>query len=860
MSTATIRPLSWRLSPELTTLTPSFFALKLPPHWKLSLSELHNANREKGDKRTLPCDGLHRALTALVGDLLVVEPRAWFGKNAAEFWLISDREVALEAIHLIVLTWAQVMWEKSPQCAATLASLKAEDLQWQIIAPNLADWNCSDNGTANPRSPSAFRLLPHYIAGELSRTGVMLHFGNSSPNLRRCPTDNGAELMTWPPEKLTVGAAQTPVFWCLALAFTVQTVPFQGYPLLNCEIKVRRWKKPNARFPKGEFGAYLHTAVPWIDSLERTNSFQKASLCWQRTADGFEAVWSDHSHLVEIVNRLSPHRRFPTAQEVFDADFPANAGASPFASIVHSTKMKSHPVGAGLFPVDLREVCQQLTAHLAPLQLQLAPQPNRIQIPVNAAGDGTPKHLFARAVSAKNAVKAEQIQTHRSENVPLNDSSHVHLELFYQSEPVRAAFEGTLREFFGVAPHQQFPVALENGGLLHFRAEPLGAIGAQLEARRSRVAYLQRCEEVAQFFRARGPQLPLEPTLSFVELANADQFKNVGDPKNALRAGFAACGRLTQFLNTPKEELPAGKSWENAKGALLDAMRQLGLKGQFPRWHKTNLPDDLKIMGLWMVKNCLDSTRQKCGTLPLWLRIDTASGRIEAKARGFTDWLPYYQAQLALAHPTHITMQPTSNDAEIMAWIEDNLRSQISGNTLLVCDAQNSRNTWNWLTNGNITPDALHFLRGARAEPLQSWPNWSGLRAVRVRDSAAGELPQHFVPTDDGATWTQGAYAFEDARLAKEAKTRVYGSVAGKPAQFKTSNTASRWGANIADNAFNPRLLELTAAVLQPNDDPELWAAFVHRLRDASAHYGAETALPFPLHLAMKIGEYVLPV
>ena len=70
----------------------------------------------------------------------------------------------------------------------------------------------------------------------------------------------------------------------------------------------------------------------------------------------------------------------------------------------------------------------------------------------------------------------------------------------------------------------------------------------------------------------------------------------------------------------------------------------------------------------------------------------------------------------------------------------------------------------------------------------------------------------------------------------------------------------SRWGTAVNKPAFDPRLLEITTAILQPDDAPEVRPAFVYRLRDASAHFGAETALPWPLHPLKKMEEYVLPI
>ncbi|MEU9942641.1 RNaseH domain-containing protein, partial [Streptomyces lavendulae] len=60
-------------------------------------------------------------------------------------------------------------------------------------------------------------------------------------------------------------------------------------------------------------------------------------------------------------------------------------------------------------------------------------------------------------------------------------------------------------------------------------------------------------------------------------------------------------------------------------------------------------------------------------------------------------------------------------------------------------------------------------------------------------------------------------------------------------------------------NAWNPELLELTVACLQPGDDPEAWAAVVHQQRICDDDYRDVLGLPLVLHLARLTDEYALP-
>ncbi|MER6143080.1 RNaseH domain-containing protein [Streptomyces sparsogenes] len=61
-------------------------------------------------------------------------------------------------------------------------------------------------------------------------------------------------------------------------------------------------------------------------------------------------------------------------------------------------------------------------------------------------------------------------------------------------------------------------------------------------------------------------------------------------------------------------------------------------------------------------------------------------------------------------------------------------------------------------------------------------------------------------------------------------------------------------------NAWNPDLLELTMACLQPDDDAEAWAAFVHQQRFSEDYRAGREglALPLILHLARLADDYAL--
>jgi pimeloyl-ACP methyl ester carboxylesterase len=59
---------------------------------------------------------------------------------------------------------------------------------------------------------------------------------------------------------------------------------------------------------------------------------------------------------------------------------------------------------------------------------------------------------------------------------------------------------------------------------------------------------------------------------------------------------------------------------------------------------------------------------------------------------------------------------------------------------------------------------------------------------------------------------------------------------------------------------WNHRPAEYSVAAIQEGDVPEDWAALTHQLRWAAPHYDHATALLWPLMVARKLAEYVMPV
>jgi hypothetical protein len=232
------------------------------------------------------------------------------------------------------------------------------------------------------------------------------------------------------------------------------------------------------------------------------------------------------------------------------------------------------------------------------------------------------------------------------------------------------------------------------------------------------------------------------------------------------------------------------------------------------------------------------------------------SADIQATAPGLDGWLPYREALVAIARGEATGF---SRSQEAIRFIQPTLERDVVplGDVLLLCHAQNLGCAWSWLYNRQITIDSLAFSRNETPMPITAFP---GLRVVRVRDSQGHQTPEWYAQAGDEQGFSGGLFHMGE---------RIFASTCNPPQQFKFnrnlskisswSNKKGKWSAPAPEKSvWNPGLLELTVAGIQPDDEIWTWAALTHELRSVALHYDEALGLPLPLHLAKQMEEYVL--
>lgn len=880
MSYNELRTLSFRLASQNTVGQDTFNILKFPEAWKNELGSLQAEIKNRPvDKTYVPIGLLNKAMRALVPDLIHISPKA--AQSDATSWLYSTTPIDSKALYLIVNAWVKTQFSKASETSITnlLKKLKADDLLWQPTTIDVNEWTTEPNGTAKLGSDNTFILLPHILAAKLSQDNVTIHWHSQVLRFRRAPMlGTQSELVSWPPMKYKDW------YWSVVITFTVQTVPFQNFPVIHCDLSVRRWGSlPIQSLPADkETSIYLLTSVPWLEGIPNSNSFQVAPIAWERLPSSqqqegqskYRLKWG--SNLAPLLDKLQPRHPFPPPQDIAKNPVSAlNLNGSPSAALVYRNGINpEHGVGPGLSPADRRYLAEKIAELLAP-EWEFVEQLQRVNFK-----PAVPQNPFLPNSQTKQKPTSIELQNQRCIAIQQTVGEQLTVEIWYQQNDTKDALIKAMGECLGIPESASLTYTFPDSEFtLNISTQVLGPLGDELKLdsgirdkkEQRRQAICQRGEEVQKEIQKKASHTS-GVTVAFIELDTAENFSGNTDPKDAIRRGFALSQRLTQFISTEG----TGNLPHRALNGFLDLLRQLGVQPAPPNiiiqqqkqrvdskektkniHQKYEFPEKLNYVGLWMIKqNSPTSADGSIQRVPVMVYMAANTTDIKAIAPGFNTWLPYRECLLKIAGGEAKGFNRLSE--AMMRFVRPKLQEVTAlGDTLLVCHAQNLRSEWQWLNNRNITPDQIAF---GREKPLDISRVDRNLRIVRVRDSQGHETPEWFAQKGDEQGWTKGLFKMGD---------RVFASTYNKPKQFRTPINVSRVSSSTTTKGreleasphryfWNPGLVELTVACIQPNDEIFPWAALTHELRHLALHYDEALKLPLPLHLAKQIEDYVL--
>ncbi|MGB3649666.1 MAG: RNaseH domain-containing protein [Rivularia sp. (in: cyanobacteria)] len=354
-----------------------FYALKFPQEAKDLIKNLVAVrDNRSSNKVSIPITSLNAALRASIPGLIYIE-KIWGKKsdkkNSKEkFWLYSPAKIPTDKLLVIFSHWLDTEFpDENPnkrkkgityeQRQAVMGVLKSpNNFKWESVTLKTELWKQFDNGTANiTENADSFILLPDILATQLSDPDLKFKLDDEIIQFYRCAPSSegaGAELISFPPLSHTHNNRN--YYYSIVLTLKVQTVPFQPYPQLQCDMSIRRWCSMNDTGLLGgqASSVYIRTKVKWgekINPYGYTEYFQIAPLVWKG-----EPKWDNN--LASLLDKFNPLSYTP--QEILANPIQAlNIQDIPNICITYKDGViPGHKVGKGLPPINRRQLIEQI--------------------------------------------------------------------------------------------------------------------------------------------------------------------------------------------------------------------------------------------------------------------------------------------------------------------------------------------------------------------------------------------------------------------------------------------------------------------------------------------------------------------
>jgi hypothetical protein len=371
-------------------------------------------------------------------------------------------------------------------------------------------------------------------------------------------------------------------------------------------------------------------------------------------------------------------------------------------------------------------------------------------------------------------------------------------------------------------------------------------------------------------------------TYAWIELP--DGTSDFTSPHNAIRMACVKEGIASQMIKKLRSKyeylIDMGRyfgvsSAQHDFGRLFNAcgdliLRQAGVAGGDTKDSK--LTDDyqkagftseeaenLVVVGLTVFRVDSDYYRGRGSiNFPVATRI-LPSGRVEVKIPSICNWTDYFDASLALGEAFIKNQRKASfyiDTPTSFNFIQGILDEHKELPSLLILDAYKLRNMWGSLKVDNLKYGQLAF--GGDVIESTSIPN---MDIIWLRHHGEGETPQ-YVATNE-VTWTDAndADRIAHASLFKDTDANSslihFFSVGRLDNNNKADQAAPRHEDGSAMNFGNQQMLELVP-IMNPHGEAAL--VVTHMLRSSPAWGTGNTVLPYPIHLANKMVEDMIPL
>lgn len=428
-------------------------------------------------------------------------------------------------------------------------------------------------------------------------------------------------------------------------------------------------------------------------------------------------------------------------------------------------------------------------------------------------------------------------------------------------EPLKNAIAEDICDYFGEADSSDVKIEIEK--------RSIGSLGDMMNGKRYE-DHLLRIKRVQESI-----EKSAEIKSAIVILKNTSEEK--GDPKAALRAGFADTNRLTQFIvpDVLDENAKDKPAKSRIHGAVLDIFRQFGYT-EFADNRNTvkNPAFAADVIGVYAYQTLrpLWAAESKSPTLtakilPAYVTFNARSGQVKVECGLFDEReMSYPEALIAFSKLSRKEdFVDKCNKAARGGFVTKllGLRAIYHDNDGLVLVPANgvTRSLWHGISDTSVSgynmkkpfvPEKIK-IGNSISERTEAFTD-SHLRIIRLREGVSTmEVPDYYTEIKANGEFKQasGVYRRKD----------VFWGIESRPDNIEYSRSYKKCRADNPQKSFDEcALMEYYPLQLREEDDPKQWVGYANLLRELMPENPSRQSvrLPAPLHLAKLMSEYFL--
>ncbi len=799
-----------------------------PNAWKEKIIKVEKIMKPRWDGTyALPTYALKNSLGAWLDGIIEISPLRLNSND--EMWAIScEQEINTELLYEHIVIWLHSYYLDNPrlypnaktEIQELLNSMSVDELNGLKGSREVHLFDKNGIPTEN-YSYSAFSLMvTNALVGksvEIDGHTVILNYAGKNQLISDIQGEGNN-------------------VYSYGISFSLQTIPPERKSLLLCDCSIHRWI-PGKRKEKPYLNKENMIAHVWVGN----NRIYKLPI-YQKYKSEEEYFWQE---VEEKYYNLYNYRSLPTARKLLDSIDTYLLGDMRITCLykngMDSSGFIKNNIGTGVSVPEKKDIYDGVLSYISEMACTVEGVKR-----VNSTKNARSK-LKLDAINFNKELNDEQRVFVANRIRECIESNYLNIEVYYRDDAEDCAdiILDKLQNIFQTTGEMVFDI----------RKCKLGIMGEVLDSSES-AAILKRIKEIE-----RTIDIASETTACIILLPGKDKFLQ-GDPKDAIRCGFAMRNRLTQFI-TPWNSDDSENAVENKiASAIEDLCRQLGYVRDFDEKVKENEESlaHTPIIGMHVMTQ-LKTIYGKARFLPLCVELDYITGQVYVECDAFEQVrVPYREAAFELAKLSlnkdfekrcDVASKGMLKQKMVMwknVYKNDNLLVLIeaNGNTRALCNGITDGQIQKYTYHESYCPEEIEV--GTKESSYMLNLNDSKVRFIRIRRN--GEVPDYFTESkDNGHIATSGVFKYKND----------YWSVAGKPKDISYTRSYIETTYSKPRQKFAERdMIEIYPIQLQKGDNPDEWVHYTNSLRVGAIQYDEATSVPLPLHLAELLHEYIL--